>query len=381
MESMVGEDRRPRRGDSVFEKNLALLDLYSGRRCLVTGHTGFKGAWLCRWLKMLGVELTGYALDPPTEPNLFHLAGVGEIVNDLRGDIRDFETLRRTVDGLGPEIVFHLAAQSIVRVSYDEPKSTFDINVGGLVNLLEALRHSPTVKAIVVITSDKCYENREWTYSYRETDHLGGRDPYSASKAGAEIVCAAYERSFFEAKSVTLASCRAGNVIGGGDWARDRIIPDTVRALSSGRTIEVRNPRAVRPWQHVLDALFGYLLLGAGMIAGPENAPGPPALQGPWNFGPPLDSCRPVHELVETFIEAHGSGSWKDVSPGQVGAPHEAGFLALSWDKAHRHLGWHPRWDFKESVQRAGRWYREQAAGTDAALLCENDIQAFTGGR
>lgn len=360
------------------KKNLGLLDLYSNRRCLVTGHTGFKGSWMCFWLQMLGARTTGYALEPPTDPSLFETARISNCAVDLRGDIRDYARLKDVIDDAAPEIVFHLAAQSLVRMSYAEPRATFEVNVGGTVNVLEALRHCPSVKAIVVITSDKCYENREWLYAYRETDPLGGHDPYSASKAGAELVCGAFRRSFFGPRGIGLASCRAGNVIGGGDWAQDRIIPDAVRAVSMGREVGVRNPSSIRPWQHVLEPLFGYLILGARMLEGLEGSPA--ALSGPWNFGPPVDSCQTVRELVTAFIEAYGSGTWQEVPSGEPEIPHEAELLALNWDKAYRCLGWNPQWDFRASVKRTGLWYRRHAEGADAASLCREDIMSYVGG-
>lgn len=364
-------------GNDSFQANRRLLDIYSGRRCLVTGHTGFKGAWLSLWLQMLGAKVTGYALDPPTEPNLFSLAGVGDLIEDIRGDIRDYKQVLSAVASAEPEVVFHLAAQPIVRLSYIEPKKTFDVNVGGTVNLLEALRHSPSIKSIVVITSDKCYENREWTYTYREIDHLGGHDPYSASKAGTEIICSAYERSFFRSKGVGLASCRAGNVIGGGDWACDRLIPDIVQAISADVAVKIRNPASIRPWQHVLEPLSGYLVLGARLFADANKEKQFNRFAGPWNFGPLIDSCCPVFKLADAFIDAYGAGFWEDASSIQADVPHEAEFLSLCWDKAYRFLEWHPKWDFRQTVLITSRWYREQASGGDAAKLCYNDIRSY----
>lgn len=347
-----------------------LSDVYKGRRCLITGHTGFKGSWLCLWLHRLGAELSGYALDPPTTPSLFEHAEIGDLVEDIRGDVCDYPFLAGTVRSRSPEIIFHLAAQPLVRASYDRPKETFDVNIGGVVNLLEAARACPSLKAIVVITSDKCYQNREWPHAYRETDKLGGHDPYSASKAAAEMVCRAYRRSFFEASGVGLATCRAGNVIGGGDWAADRIIPDAVRALQDGRAVPVRNPNSTRPWQHVLEPLYGYLLLGAKLL---EDH----GYSGEWNFGPPHESNRTVKDLVETFLSGYGKGSWEDQSSKQTEAPHEARFLALAWDKAFRLLGWGPIWDFEEAVYRTGSWYDKCSDGVPAARLCNQEIRDY----
>jgi CDP-glucose 4,6-dehydratase len=358
----------------AFLKNVARLSWYSGKRILLTGHTGFKGAWLAVWLHRLGARVTGYSLDPPTEPSLYALAGCSCLLDqDLRGDLRNPAALARAFDAASPEVVFHLAAQPLVRYSYRAPKETFDTNVGGTVNVLEQARESASVKAAVVVTSDKCYENREWVHAYRENDPMGGKDPYSASKGAAELVAQSYLASFFGPLGKGLASCRAGNVIGGGDWALDRIIPDTVRAIRGDRSVGLRNPDSIRPWQHVLDPLFGYLLLGARLSQGERDK------SGPWNFGPPPDSCQPVRALVQTFLEAHGSGSWEDVSGALAGAPHEARFLALAWDKAHREMGWSPRWGFGESVTRAGRWYKEQALGASALDLCLRDISEFMG--
>ncbi len=346
------------------------LDGYRNRRCLVTGHTGFKGAWLCAWLHTLGAEVTGYALDPPTEPHLYGLARLGEWIDDRRGDVRDMDRLARAMDEARPEIVFHLAAQAIVRRGYDDPKATFDINAGGTVNALEAARQSESVRAVVVVTSDKCYENVESAHAYRESDALGGHDPYSASKGTAEIVASAYARSFFETRGVGLATARAGNVIGGGDWAPDRIVPDAVRALAAGQPIAVRHPGAVRPWQHVLEPLSGYLLLGARLFEGGDA-------RGAWNFGPETASCCSVRELVETFLRHYGSGTWTDVSDRQSRERHEARLLSLSWDKARERLGWRPQWDLDTAVRRTSVWYRGVADGADARALCLDDIRAY----
>lgn len=353
----------------------SLQNIFKGRRCLVTGHTGFKGSWLCLWLHSLGAKTSGYALDPPTTPSLFELARVDELVEDSRGDVRDYETLVKFCQRLKPEIVFHMAAQSIVRLGHKEPKATFDINVGGTVNLLEALRSCRSVRAIVVITSDKCYENREWMFSYRETDHLGGHDPYSASKGAAEIAVSSYERSFFNVSGVGLATARAGNVIGGGDWGPDRIIPDAVRALERGEAVAVRNPNSIRPWQHVLEPLLGYLMVAARLFE--ESAVGTLSCAGAWNFAPPTDSCRTVRDLIEAFLAAYGEGSWVDVSQEQTDAPHEAGLLTLAWDKAYHGLGWRPRWHFEEAVRRTSLWYRRNKQGANARDLCQEEINAY----
>jgi len=347
-----------------------LVGTYRGRRCFVTGHTGFKGSWLCVVLHTLGAKVTGYSLDPPTTPSLFDRARIKHLLEDIRADVRDCQCLSKAIDRSSPEIVFHLAAQPIVRLSYELPRETFETNVGGTTNLLEAVRGCPSARAVVVITSDKCYENREWVHGYRETDRLGGDDPYSASKAAAEIVCGAYEHAFFGPAGVGLGTCRAGNVIGGGDWALDRIIPDAVRALEEGRPVPIRNPSSVRPWQHVLEPLYGYLLLGSKLVEDPSYS-------GAWNFGPLPESCRTVKELVECFLSAWGSGRWEDLSAEQGSSPREARSLLLAWDKAFHLLGWRPRWDFEEAVRRTGNWYRRLAGGAEAAQLCAEEIRAY----
>ena len=352
-----------------------LLESYDGARCLVTGHTGFKGAWLCQWLHRLGADVTGYSLDPPTLPALFDLARVGSLVDDLRGDLRDRQSLALAVADSQPRVVFHLAAQALVRRSYQEPHYTFDVNSAGTVHLLEVLRNCPSVKAVVVVTSDKCYENRGRPEPFRETDPLGGSDPYSASKACAEIACAAYRRSFLQQAGVGLATARAGNVVGGGDWAEDRIIPDAVRAMGGGAPVPVRNPGHVRPWQHVLEPLLGYLLLGARLLQAADQGDNPGELAGAWNFGPPAQSCRTVREVVEAFLQSHGSGTWEDLSAAP--APREAQFLSLNWDKARRGLGWQPCWTFEQTMDRTARWYRALGEGGDARGLCRTDIDDY----
>lgn len=354
------------------------LSVYNGRRCVVTGHTGFKGTWLSLWLQRLGAEVHGYALNPVTTPNLFDLTDLKELLEDYRADIREASTVKDYLLRTSPEVVFHLAAQPLVRRSYSEPRQTFDTNVNGTLNVLDAIRQCPSVRALVVVTSDKCYQNLERVHPYRETDRLGGHDPYSASKAAVEIVCAAYRDSFFTPAGVGLATARAGNVIGGGDWAEDRIVPDAIRALAKGHSVPVRNPYATRPWQHVLEPLFGYLALGAQLL---KSAGDPTRLErhaGPWNFGPPTESCLPVRALVEAFLAAYGSGEWNDLSSDQADAPHEARLLALDWSKAYHGLGWRPRWSFDETVRRTCAWYQKLAEGYHARALCIHEIAAYT---
>ncbi len=351
---------------------------YQGRRVLVTGHTGFKGSWLVTWLQALGAEVTGYALAPPTRPSCFELCGLERIVESRAGDIRDFALLWRTFREVEPEVVFHLAAQPLVRESYRSPRETFDTNVGGTVNLLECVRLQPSVRSVVVVTSDKCYQNREWDFGYREIDPLGGRDPYSASKGCAELVTAAYRSSFFEDASagrrVGVASARAGNVIGGGDWGVDRLIPDCVRATSQGRPVRLRSPDSVRPWQHVLEPLAGYLQLGAGLLDEPER------LGGAWNFGPTEPEMPTVREVAERFLAALGRGSLEVVPPGEAGL-HEARQLRLSCHKAVTRLRWRPLLTLAEALDWTAEWYAAWASAPAECRLAltRRQIDEYTG--
>ena len=324
--------------------------IYHGKRVLVTGHTGFKGSWLCAWLHQLGAEVAGFALLPDQVPNHFSLLKT-PLHNEI-GDIRDHEKLKAFCTVFQPEIVFHLAAQPLVRVSYRQPRETFDTNIMGMVNLLDACRSIPSVRAMVVITTDKCYANQENGRPFTENDPLGGFDPYSASKGAAEIVAASWRSAFFNTPgSPALATARAGNVIGGGDWAEDRLIPDLIRAASQGKPAEIRFPNAVRPWQHVLEALSGYLTLGAKLLAaGREFA-------SAWNFGPVEAESFSVGKIIETAHSEWGKINWKvDQTENQ---PHEAAHLLLNCDKAQRQLQWHPVWDTETAVRRTIRWYRE----------------------
>ncbi len=331
--------------------------VYDGKTVLVTGHTGFKGAWLALWLKMLGARVVGYAMPAPTQPALFNELRLGDEIDSVIGDIRDAEALQQEFACYNPEIVFHLAAQPLVRLSYDQPVETFSTNVMGTVNLLEAVRRTPSVRACICVTSDKCYENREWPYAYRENDPMGGHDPYSASKGCAELVTASWRRSFFAAEKneqhrVLLASARAGNVIGGGDWALDRIVPDAVRALSLNEAIPVRNPGAIRPWQHVLEPLAGYLQLAASLLTTG------PAFADAWNFGPLSTGAVNVREIVDKIIGVWGEGSVNDLSSGQKQAPHEANFLKLDCSKAVGQLGWRPVLSVDEAIELTASWYQ-----------------------
>ncbi|MGB0681388.1 MAG: CDP-glucose 4,6-dehydratase [Magnetovibrionaceae bacterium] len=346
-------------------------DVFKGRRVLVTGHTGFKGSWLTLWLLSLGAEVAGYALAPEEERNHFDLLGVSNRIRHEIGDVRDGERLNRFFEEVQPEIVLHLAAQALVRRSYNDPKETFDVNVGGATNLLEAVRKTPSVKSLVFVTSDKCYWNEEWVWGYRETDTLGGKDPYSASKAAAEIVLTAYQESYFRHREgFRSASARAGNVIGGGDWSADRIIPDCVRALDSGETIDIRSPSATRPWQHVLEPLSGYLLLAARQFSdGPLSA-------GAWNFGPAEGQTRSVKAIVEGVIDRWGSGTAK-FGDDNTGLMHEARLLALNIDKARLDLGWRPTWDVDTCLDMVVCWYKAVSEGAPASDISLAQIKAF----
>jgi CDP-glucose 4,6-dehydratase len=337
---------------------IAFADVYRGQRVLVTGHTGFKGAWLSEWLHHLGADVTGYALTSSTTPALFEQIGLSSRMENVVGEIRDLSSLCAVVDRVRPNFIFHLAAQPLVRLSYLQPVETYSTNVMGTVNLLEAIRLAGQRCAVVVVTTDKCYENKEWVHSYREEDAMGGHDPYSSSKGAAELVVSAYRRSYFSSKDspVRLASARAGNVIGGGDWALDRILPDCIRSLAHGKAIPVRNKIATRPWQHVLEPLSGYLWLGAA-LAKPELIPGWQAnlFASPFNFGPSNQSNRTVADLVREVLK-NWAGEWIDRSDPH--AVHEATLLNLSTDKAFHLLGWEPVWNFEQTVAETVSWYR-----------------------
>jgi len=331
--------------------------IYSGKTVLVTGHTGFKGAWLSLWLKLLGARVIGYSLQPPTQPALFEELRLSNELKHVFGDIRDLNGLKDVLASSQPEIVFHLAAQPLVRLSYEQPVDTFSTNIMGTVNLLEAVRSVSSVRACVLVTSDKCYENKEWPYAYRENDSMGGYDPYSASKGCSELVAASMRSSYFPPSSydkhrVAIATARAGNVIGGGDWALDRIFPDAIRALSQKIAVPVRNPFSIRPWQHVLEPLSGYLWLAARMFeSGSDFAEA-------WNFGPLTSSAVNVKSIVEKIISVWGGGDINDLSSGQTSAPHEANFLRLDCSKATGKLGWQPVFSVDEAIEYAAKWYR-----------------------
>ncbi len=341
---------------------------WAGKRVFLTGHTGFKGAWLSLWLGRLGAKVVGIGLPPATTPSLAVLAGIDGLIDSRFTDIRDAGELMRQVRSAAPEIVLHLAAQALVRTSYAEPLQTFATNIQGTANLLEAVRATGTARVVVAITTDKVYRNIEQFYPYRENDPLGGHDPYSASKAAAEIVIASYRDSYLAGQGIAVASARAGNVIGGGDWSEDRLIPDAVRAWSARQSLSVRRPQALRPWQHVLEPLAGYLTLVERLWAKPD-------LAGAYNFGPPTEEAASVRDVVLLAKQGYGGGdvTWGGGHEG----PHEAGWLALETAKALHVLGVAPRWSLQTGVQRTMDWYRRQQQGSPARALCAQDISDF----
>ena len=344
---------------------------WRGKRVFLTGHTGFKGAWLALWLQRLGAEVTGYALAPPTQPSLFELAHVARDMRSVIGDIRDTEKLSAALREAKPEIILHLAAQPIVRQSYADPVETYSTNVMGLISLYEAMRSIGGIRACVNVTSDKCYENREWSYAYRENDAMGGHDPYSSSKGCAELVTGAYRRSFFQELSLPLASARAGNVIGGGDWASDRLIPDILRAISAGRPVLIRNPSALRPWQHVLEPLSGYLELAERL----SSEDGARFAEG-WNFGPSPEDTRPVQWIVEKMIHHWGAGaSWQRDA---ISGPHEAHALLLDCSKSCRELNWRPLWSIDVAIERIVIWHKAYLAGGDMRDVTISQINDYS---
>lgn len=341
---------------------------WRGKRILLTGHTGFKGAWLAFWLHRLGAKVVGVSLPPETTPNLYSLARIESLVDSRFCDIRDERAVAALIHEARPELVFHLAAQALVRASYREPLATFATNVQGTAHVLNALRSLESVRVAVAITTDKVYKNLEQPYPYRETDALGGHDPYSASKAAAEIVIASYRDSYLAENGVAVASARAGNVIGGGDWSEDRLIPDAVRAWGGGGALHIRRPQAVRPWQHVLEPLAGYMKLA-------EQLWSQPSLMGAYNFGPETGEAVSVRSVVQLAQAAYGKGvvTWGDGEQG----PHEAGMLSLEIAKSRTLLNVAPRWPLSVAVQRTMLWYRQQQSGVDARAACEADIQAY----
>jgi len=339
---------------------------WRGRRVLVTGHTGFKGSWLSLWLASMGAEVTGFSDCVPTEPSLFELARVGDDVRDIRGDVRDLDAVTRAL--AGAEVVLHLAAQPIVRASFTAPRETYEINVMGTVNVLEAVRLTEGVRAVINVTSDKCYENREWEWAYREDEPMGGHDPYSSSKGASELVTSAWRRSF----ELPLASARAGNVIGGGDWGADRLIPDVMRAAVAGAPVEIRNPGATRPWQHVLNPLSGYLVLAQALHQDPAAATA-------WNFGPADGEARPVGWIVERLDELWPGGLRWEHEAGEH--PHEARYLKVDSSRARARLGWAPRWGLQRTLESIVEWYAALRDGQDMRKVSLAQLEAFAAAR
>lgn len=350
----------------------AFNDIYRNKNVLITGHTGFKGSWLSLWLSALGANVTGFSKSVPTEPSNFVACNLKESINNVEGDILDFELLGKILELEQPDFIFHLAAQSLVKESYVNPLNTWNTNTIGTLTLLEAVRQSGIKTKIILITSDKCYDNVEWLWGYRENDRLGGPDPYSASKGAAELVISSYHRSFFSSGDVSIVSARAGNVIGGGDWASDRIVPDCVKAWSNEQIVDLRKPNATRPWQHVLEPLSGYLVLG-------EMLSSQPALNGEsYNFGPNANNTQSVLELVDEVAKYWSSAKYNDVSDGYEG-PYESGLLKLNCDKALHDLSWHAVLDFSATVRLTATWYRSYYEDLDAnmGVICTGQIEEY----
>jgi CDP-glucose 4,6-dehydratase len=342
---------------------------WNGKRVLLTGHTGFKGSWLSLWLQSMGAQVVGFALEPPTKPSLFEVAQVGQGMTSIIGDICNLAKLKAVFAEHKPEIVIHMAAQPLVRYSYQNPVETYATNFMGTVHMLEAARNTPGIKAVVNVTSDKCYENKEWFWGYREDEPMGGHDPYSNSKGCSELVTSAYRRSFFQEKGIALASARAGNVIGGGDWAVDRLIPDILRAFEKNQTVIIRNPYATRPWQHVMEPLSGYLTLAERLcVDGQACAEG-------WNFGPHEDDARPVHWIVEHLASNWGKNATWQLDGGTH--PHEANYLKLDNSKAKTRLGWQPRWALQKTLQASVDWHKKWLKDRDMKAVTLEQIKQY----
>lgn len=344
------------------------MDFFEGKKVLLTGHTGFKGSWLSRMLILAGADVTGYSLEAPTKPNLFSVLGLEKEINSIIGDVRDGEKLKKTVKEVQPEIVLHLAAQPIVRESYKNPVGTYETNVMGTVNILEAVRQAGSVRSFLNVTTDKVYKNNEWEWGYRETDELDGYDPYSNSKSCSELVTHSYKSSFLDEAGVAVSTARAGNVIGGGDFAVDRIIPDCVRAVSEGKKIQVRNPHSTRPYQHVLEPLNVYLMIAREQYEHPE-------LAGAYNVGPDDRDCITTGELADFFCSAWGNGaSWENL---YAGGPHEANFLKLDCSRIKNVFGWKPHWQVKDAVEKSVEWYRAWIEGMDMVRITDEQIEKY----
>lgn len=354
-------------GQGTLE-DMGLIDhrFWKGRSVFMTGHTGFVGSWLSLWLQRMEARLTGYALAPPTDPSLFEQAGVASGMHSITADVRDFPQLKSALDDARPEVVLHLAAQPLVRRSYIEPVETYTTNVLGTVHLLEAVRQVEGVRAVLIVTSDKCYENHEWVWPYREVDRLGGFDPYSSSKACAELAVAAYRNSFFRNDAfaqhgTAVASARAGNIIGGGDWSEDRLVPDLVKGFIAGTPVPIRHPTAIRPWQHVLEPAAGYLVLARKLL---EEGP---AVADAWNFGPRADDSKSVAWIADRLVQLWGNGAQWATDADEH--PHEAHHLTLDWGKARSYLDWTPRWTLDEALERVVRWYKTFSRDPDEAAM------------
>ena len=343
---------------------------WKGKRVFVTGHTGFKGSWLSLWLQLMGAKVKGFSLAPPTQPALFEVAKVGDNMQTEIGDIRNLQQLSQSIRAFNPDVLLHLAAQPLVRLSYKEPVDTYSTNVMGTVNVLEAARYAPQLKSVVIITTDKCYENREWEWGYRENEPMGGHDPYSNSKGCAELVVSAYQRSFFHTPdTAAVASARAGNVIGGGDWAEDRLIPDILRAFEKQQSVIIRNPLSTRPWQHVLEPLSGYLVLAQRLWQdGKAFAEG-------WNFGPKDDDCQPVQWILDKMVHFWGDGAHYEIDKSEQ--PHEANFLKLDCSKAAMRLKWHPKWRLEQTLEQIVHWHRAWLEGADMQVKCLQEIEKY----
>lgn len=351
-----------------------LKKTYRNKRVLVTGHTGFKGSWISLLLSQLGADVHGYALDPPTNPNLYTEAKIDKLIKSYYGDVRNYKDLLKAINEIKPEIIFHMAAQPLVRDSYLNPVETYEVNVMGTIKLFEAIRQTPGIKAIINITTDKCYENKEWHWGYREDDRLGGYDPYSNSKGCSELATQSFRDSFFNPKEydrhgVSIATARAGNVIGGGDWGKDRLIPDIIQALSCKQEVILRNPNSIRPWQHVIEPLTGYLQLGTRLISDG------PVFGEAWNFGPDVNDCKTVEWITDYICKKWGASASYNASRGTH--LHEATFLKLDCSKAKAELGWQPKWNIAETLDRTVEWHKNRISGKDVQSLCSEDIKAY----
>ena len=346
---------------------------YSGKKVLITGHTGFKGSWLCLLLETLGAKVYGYSLSPPTHPNFFSEARIDRLVHTCIGDVRTYQAMKDFISQIEPEYIFHMAAQPLVRQSYHDPIETYATNVMGTANLLDIARNVQSIRAVVVITTDKCYENKEWIWAYRENEPLGGHDPYSSSKACAELVTSAFRSSYFNTKTnrVGIASARAGNVVGGGDWATDRLIPDFLRAISKGEILRIRNPNAIRPWQHVLEPLTGYLMLGSKLV---EDAA---AFSDSWNFGPADSDARNVEWISKELCRLWGEDASYNITAEVGEGLHEATYLKLDSSKAMIKLGWHPKWDIEKALVSIVDWHKNWLSGGDVEVSTRRQIEDY----